>query len=641
MHFYKGIYTHIQQRMKQYSLLFILSFLAFFVDAQTDTVNVVPDSLAIQDSVNNIALAANTKELQRLDSIRVADSIRKAILEQELSSLKTTDNLKKEELLAELEQIKTQEQKRFTQQKEKIDSLKAHVQGYPVAPFDDTLFYIYSKLGPFTPQMRANNICLRVDEMEEDILYHPDSIIVFNSEQTVDLLFRDGIILSITNEDALWMGVDKAELAQKYKDKIVDSIKAYRKATSLTTLLKEIGLAIVVITFVVFLIKYINKGNRWLRKKIHDSKGGVINGIKIRNYELFTADSEVKALYVVTNILRWIIILVLIYLMLPVLFSIFPWTKTLSGTLFGYILTPLKSTALAIWNYLPNLITIIVIVFLFRYVFRGLKFLKDEIQRGALHIPGFYPDWATPTYQIVRILVIAFMVIVIFPYLPGSDSPVFQGVSVFLGVLFTFGSSGSLSNIVAGLVLTYMRAFKIGDRVKIGDVMGDIIEKTLLVTRIRTIKNEDITIPNATVMNSHTINYSSAAQNLGLIVHTTVTIGYDVPWKKVHELLINAALESDHILEEPKPFVLQTSLDDWYVSYQLNAYTKEPAKQAVIYSSIHSHIQDKFNEAGVEIMSPHYQTLRDGNQTTIPNDYLPEDYITPPFNVKTEHKDKN
>lgn len=627
--------------MKRYSLLFILPlFLSFFANAQTDTAKAVVDSIAIDDSVNNSALIANTKELQRLDSIRVVDSLRKAKLEEELSSLKTTDNLKKEELLAELEQIKTAGQVRLLQQKARIDSLKAHVSGYPVAPFEDTIFYIYSKLGPFKPQMRALNVVKRVKEMEDDILYHPDSIIIFNSEQSIDLLFREGIILSITNEDALWMGVDKTALAQDYKNKIADTIKAHRKATSLTTLLKEIGLALVVIVFVVFLIKYINKGNRWLRKKIHDGKGSWINGVKIRNYELFTADSEVRALYAVTNVLRWIVILVLIYLMLPVLFSIFPWTKTLSGTLFGYVLTPLKSTLLAIWNYLPDLITIIVIVFLFRYVFRGLKFLKEEVQRGALTIPGFYPDWATPTYQIIRVLIFAFMVIVIFPYLPGSDSPVFQGVSVFLGVLFTFGSSGSLSNIVAGLVLTYMRAFKIGDRVKIGEVMGDIIEKTLLVTRIRTIKNEDITIPNATVMNSHTINYSSAAQDLGLIVHTTVTIGYDVPWKQVHELLINAALESDYILEEPKPFVLQTSLDDWYVSYQLNAYTKEPSKQAVIYSSIHSHIQDKFNEANVEIMSPHYQTIRDGNQTTVPSDYLPEDYITPSFNVKTDNEDK-
>ena len=232
------------------------------------------------------------------------------------------------------------------------------------------------------------------------------------------------------------------------------------------------------------------------------------------------------------------------------------------------------------------------------------------------------------------------MVIVIFPYLPGSESPVFRGVSVFLGFLFTFGSAGSLSNIIAGLVLTYMRLFVIGDRVKIGDVVGDVIEKSLLVTRVRTIKNEIISIPNSTVMSSHTINYSSDAVDNGLIMHTTVTIGYDVTWKTIHQALLDAAGRTDMLLKEPKPFVLQTSLDDFYVSYQINAYTKEPNKQAVIYSQLHQNIQDCCNEASIEILSPHYRAQRDGNMTTIPSDYLPKDYKAPSFNVSQTKDDK-
>ena len=248
-------------------------------------------------------------------------------------------------------------------------------------------------------------------------------------------------------------------------------------------------------------------------------------------------------------------------------------------------------------------------------------------------IPGFYPDWANPTYQIARVLILAFMLIVIFPYMPGSDSQIFKGVSVFLGVLFTFGSAGALSNVVAGLVLTYMRAFILGDRVKIGDVTGDIVGKTLLVTRIRTIQNEIVSIPNSTVLNSHTLNYSSDAPEKGLIVYTTVTIGYDVPWRQVHQLLIDAALNTEMIDIEPVPYVLQTSLDDNYVSYRLNAYTKQPNKQAVIYSGLHQNIQDEFNKAGVEIMSPHYRAIRDGNTATIPPEYLPDDYEAPTFSM--------
>ena len=265
-----------------------------------------------------------------------------------------------------------------------------------------------------------------------------------------------------------------------------------------------------------------------------------------------------------------------------------------------------------------------------------MRFLKNEIEVGHLVINGFYPDWANPTYQLLRVLVFAFMIIVIFPYLPGSDSEIFKGMSVFLGFLFTFGSAGSLSNIVAGLILTYMRLFKVGDRVKIGDVTGDVLEKTMLVTRIRTIKNEIISIPNSTVMSSHTTNYTTATLEKGLIIHSTVTIGYDVPWKDIEGALITAADRTELIVKDPAPFVLQTSLEDFYVAYQINAYVMDAGKQAVIYSNLHRNIQDACNEVGIEILSPHYRAARDGSHSTIPASYLPEDYIAPPFGVNLQ-----
>ncbi|MCB0493845.1 MAG: mechanosensitive ion channel, partial [Cyclobacteriaceae bacterium] len=286
-------------------------------------------------------------------------------------------------------------------------------------------------------------------------------------------------------------------------------------------------------------------------------------------------------------------------------------------------------------NYIPNLFTIGVIYLVTKYVVQFIEFMAGEIEKGSLVISGFYPDWAKPTFGIVKVLMYAFMFIVIFPYLPGSDSEIFRGVSVFLGVLFSLGSSTAIGNMVAGLVITYMRPFKIGDRIKIGEVTGLVLEKSTLVTRIRTIKNEDITIPNATILSGHTVNYTTSAKELGLILHTTVTIGYDVPWPKVHDLLIRSAQDAQGILkdEHKKPFVLQTSLDDFYVAYQLNAYTDQPEIMALIYSNLHQQIQDKFAEAGVEIMSPHFGAIRDGNAVNIPADYLPKDYKAPSFNV--------
>jgi small-conductance mechanosensitive channel len=225
------------------------------------------------------------------------------------------------------------------------------------------------------------------------------------------------------------------------------------------------------------------------------------------------------------------------------------------------------------------------------------------------------------------------MFVLIFPYLPGSDSEIFRGVSVFIGILFSLGSSSAISNIIAGIVITYMRPFKIGDRIKIGEMTGDVIEKTLLVTRLRTPKLEEITIPNSSVLSGNTINYSSNTKNEGLIIHSTVTIGYDVPWKDMHQALIDAALRTPEIINQPQPFVLQTSLDDFYVSYQINAYVKEVNRLAAIYSGLHQNIQDVCNERGIEIMSPHYRALRDGNTSTIPADQLPEGYEAPSIRI--------
>ena len=234
----------------------------------------------------------------------------------------------------------------------------------------------------------------------------------------------------------------------------------------------------------------------------------------------------------------------------------------------------------------------------------------------------------------MRFLILAFVAVVIFPYLPGSESPAFRGISIFLGVLFSLGSTSAVANIVAGTILTYTRAFRVGDRIQIADTTGDVVEKTLLATRVQTIKNELITVPNAMVLGSHITNFSAAsAGGRELILHTTVTIGYDAPWRTIHELLIAAALRTEGILKEPAPFVLQTALDDFYVHYEINGFTGQPAQMAVTYAQLRQNIQDSFNEAGVEIMSPHFSSLRDGNRKAIPDPYLPGTYAAPSFRV--------
>lgn len=524
---------------------------------------------------------------------------------------------------------------RLAQARQHISALRPGTRGYPVVLRGDTLFRIYSKLGPFSPRERAALIAEKVQRLQDQVSFRPDSLRLYPAEQTIDLMYGELVVQSVSETDALWMNAPRDTLARQYRARIVQAVARYREAHRLGNVLKEVGLVLLVLVAFYFVVRLVNRLFGWVRARLLTKEATWFRAVRLNNYELFTPRRGLDAALLLLNVLRWVLIFLIISLVLPLLFSIFPGTQGVADTLLGYVLTPLRRMGLALWDFLPNLITIVVIVTVFRYVLRGVRFLKEEIRLGRLTIDGFYPDWANPTYQIIRVLVYAFLLVVIFPYLPGSESPVFKGVSVFLGFLFTFGSAGSLSNIVAGLVLTYMRAYKLGDRVKIGDVTGDIIEKNLLVTRIRTIKNEEITIPNSSIMSSYTTNFTSAAPTLGLVLHTTVTIGYDVPWAQVHQLLTAAARQAEGVLAEPAPFVLQTSLDDFYVSYQLNAYTREASRQALIYSRIHQHIQDQFNSAGVEIMSPHYRAARDGSQSTIPADYLPPDYTAPAFRVET------
>lgn len=625
----------MKNAIKYITSIAVSLLIAFSVNGQTD-------SLKQTDSLNTSLLKEYDNKLKLIEQQRLEDSIKKSDLELQLSQLKTTDNLKKEELQKQLQEINSAEVKRIADKKAKIDSLRINAKSFPVLGFfNDTLFLIYSKFGSFSAHDRALAITERISKLKDDYSFSDKTLTITESESTFDIVNGESILMTVSENDALWNNTTSKELAKKYRNAITDAVLKYKKETSFVTLLKEIGLAALVLAILIIFLYFVNKFFKWVDSKIKEQEGKKINGLKIRNYTLLDASRQVGILTKSNTLVKWLVFFILVYIALPIIFGIFPWTQNFAQTLFGYIFNPLKKIGSGLWNYLPNLFTIVVIYIVFRYALKGIHFLKNEIEDGKLQLTGFYPDWANPTFQIIKVILYAFMFVLIFPYLPGSDSPIFQGVSVFLGFLFTFGSAGSLSNIIAGIVLTYMRLFKIGDRVKIGDVVGDVIEKSMLVTRVRTIKNEIISIPNSTVMSSHTTNFTNEAENgKGLIMHTTVTIGYDVPWKEMHQALLNAADRTDLLLKDPKPFVLQTSLDDFYVSYQINAYTKEPNKQASIYSQLHQNIQDCCNEVGIEILSPHYRAARDGNMITIPTNYLGKDYKAPSFNVKIEKEEK-
>jgi small-conductance mechanosensitive channel len=594
------------------------------------------------DSPKQNAIDVNDRKILAYEWERLKDSVRQEELLDSIKSLKSTEKIKRQQLEQQLKEMQFKDSLRRSQKKKEIDSLRLTTNGYAVTGlFGDTLFSIFSSRGGYSASERAAIITSRVNKLGHSLLFNADSIKLEPNESAVEVVHAGNTIVTVSENDALWNSTTPGELAEHYRKVIIADIKHYKKETSFRTLAKETAVALIIILVLLLIVYLLNRLNKWVNGKIALQENKSLKGIHFKNYTLFESKKQVHLIQQFVTMLKWLLIILITYFTFPILFSLFPWTQNLAGTLTGYILRPLKSIGLAIWHYLPNLITISILTILFYYIVKVFKFLRSEIDTGKLNITGFHHEWANPTYQIIRILLLAFWFILIFPYLPGSDSPVFKGVSVFLGFLFTFGSAGSLSNIIAGIVLTYMRQFTLGDRVKIGEVTGDVIEKSMLVTRIKTIKNEIISIPNTTVMSSHTINYSSEAKTKGLILYTTVTIGYDVPWREMHKALLKAASITEHILTEPAPFVLQTSLDDFYVSYQLNAYTNDANLQAEIYSFLHQNIQDCCFEAGIEIMSPHYRSERDGNHTTIPKQYLDKDYQAPGFRFVSNNEKEN
>lgn len=503
--------------------------------------------------------------------------------------------------------------------------------GAPVVYGGDTLFTIYGHLGPFGPRERAEAIVIRLARLERRLGMAIDSVQVVEGDLGSEILIGDEVVMTVMDADVVPGGLSRSALASGYANRILQAAAAAVWARSPTGLIVEIGKTILATAGLILLLY----GLRVLFNRLYGFlRGPGVPPLHLKRFELLSARRFSEVLTAVARGIRVVVTLLLFYIYVPLVLSFFPWTAPYAAKIVGYVVTPLKAVGTGFLEYLPKIFFIAVIVLVTRYLLKLIRLLFQALSTGALAFEGFQRDWAGPTYNIVRFLVIAFAAVVMFPYLPGAGSDAFKGVSLFVGVLFSLGSSGAVGNIVAGVVLTYTNAFRVGDRVRIGETVGDVFERTLLVTRVRTIKNVDITIPNGSVLSSQVINYSTQAESKGLILHTTVTIGYDAPWPQVHKLLIEGAKSTTNILADPEPFVLQTSLDDFYVSYEINAYTDKPSVMAVTYSELHQHIQDQFNKGGVEIMSPHYRSLREGNQVTIPAEHLEKSYRAPAFRVE-------
>ena len=372
---------------------------------------------------------------------------------------------------------------------------------------------------------------------------------------------------------------------------------------------------VVGLIFVYWLIfRFIKKITTGLSAKITNEKKVAL---KIQN-QIIVSDRDMTKIIVSLIKFSGLIIVIMIGIsVLNMAMGLFEWSRSLAKDLLELILTAVGFLVQQVVDYIPSLIVIVIVLLSVRFLLHVLGLVFKGIGNGRIKIPGFYQEWSGTSFNLLRMLVYALTLIIIFPYLPGSDSPAFQGLSLFLGLLLSLGSTTAVANVVAGIVLTYTRAFNVGDRVSIHNAVGVVVERGMFVTRLENTKKEVISIPNAMTLTSHIINYSDQARGDGLILYTSVTIGYDVPWTKVHELLIGAALKTENIEASPEPFVLQKSLDDYSVNYQLNATTKDAVAMPRTHSSMNANILDAFNESGLEIMSPMFMATRDGTEPAL------------------------
>jgi len=510
-------------------------------------------------------------------------------------------------------------------------------EGYPVTIDGEVIVEVRHGLGSFSAQERAEAIRRRILQVAEQDEIPVESITIkkIGDRHEVAVVQGDRPLLTVTADDAGERLISQEAAAVELAQRIREVIGQYRQDRAPQRLLQNIVYAVLSTLLTLIVCSVIIRVSAKIFQPITRWGAQRIPTLRLQDFEIISTEAIQTWLLRALQFARLFLLLFILYVYLTFVFNLFPWTRAFGQNFLNHFLFSLELVFTGIGNYLPNLVAIAVITTITYYILKGVRAIFYAIETDRLVIPGFYTDWAKPTYNLLLILIVAMAAVVVFPYLPGFDSPAFRGISVFLGILFSLGSTSAIANVVGGVILIYTRAFQQGDLIQIGDVQGIVIQKTLLVTRVCRPNNQVVTIPNSSLLNSNVTNLSVAIRELDrpLILQTTITLGYDVPWRDVYAVMIEAGRRTTGILADPAPFVWQTALNDFHISYQLNVYTQDWPRVPWILSELHEHLQDACNEAGIEIMSPSYLALRDGNTSTMPSNYLGDDYQPPGFRV--------
>lgn len=573
--------------------LFVLCFLnCLILSAQTDSSSVVLH-----------------KQIKELKALRIRDSLKLDVLTQEIQHLIIKGNSKDGE---QFEKIKAKEDSvRIQNQLEEIKRIKARTQGVPVLVAYDTVFRIFANMGPYNSLERARIANNKIESLIARTFYYPDSLKITKNNEITTISYEDDLIVAINEVDALWQNTSIEQLSKERLTILNELIQKYRKQNSFSNKLKSIGELVLIIGVFGLIVLALNKLFRKLKMYLILDSKWFRKGIVFKNYEIVRRSVLNNLLDKLLAVIKFLIIVILLLTILPYALKLFPQTLRYSQELKNIVLEPVNSMIDSLISYLPSLVKIILILIVIRVMLKILRYFSGEVENGDLKIHAFYPEWAKPTYQILRFLLTAFALIIIFPYLPGSGTVAFQGISVFLGVLISVGSSSAVANAIAGIVITYMRPFQLNDWIKTGNITGIVIERSTLVTRLKTINNEDVTIPNSSILSGPTLNFSSLGRTDGLAITAKVSVKYSIKEETVSSNLIKAAVQTTGISRKRMPYVFQLSLNEINATYEINAITFDPKNMYYIKSDLIKNIHNVFDEAGIPLTSVQFVGLEE------------------------------
>ncbi|MEE4187532.1 MAG: mechanosensitive ion channel domain-containing protein [Roseobacter sp.] len=476
----------------------------------------------------------------------------------------------------------------------------------PVIVDGETLFFVrgFSAL-PATE--RAANIEQRILEVAQLPDFIELDYEVRRNESGLAVLVNGRMVTVTTEADANYEQISLEVLAQIHAEAIEQAISAFRSGRTNEALIQS-AIAAVALTVAFALLTFVfAKYRKRVIGKIETVVLQRFVALEAATNAVVKGNAVSKLVGFVSNMFLWIAYLFVLYYYLTVVLLSFAHTRPFAQLVLTYVSEPLVGVIYGFVGYVPNLITLLIIFFVTRYLIRGLRLFMQNIEAGTIEWQNFEPQWVKPTFNISRVVIIAIAVVFAYPHIPGSDSRAFQGLTILAGLMLSLGSNAVVSNLMAGLFVIYRRSTNIGDRIKVGDQIGDVVEIKMMETLIKSIKNEMISIPNAQLLNSEVINYSRTIDGRGLLVHTTVGIGYEEPQDKVEAMLIEAARRTRDLKKSPAPFVLWAQLADYAINYQINAFTTRGSSLPRILSDLHRNIVDVFNENGVQIMTPSYE----------------------------------